>query len=95
MSSNKINVSKDDAVFLSWTEVLKRYVTVYINKLNVLCIVVKLSYHVWSCRVAFGTGHMQTCAVLSRGVRERFDKHVDGHLRGKMLVHLLPHESGG
>lgn len=46
-------------------------------------------------RMASGTGHMQTRAVLSRSIRKRFDKHADGHIRGEVFVHLLPHEPGG
>lgn len=38
---------------------------------------------------------MQTRAVLPRGVGKRFDKHPDGHIRGKMFVHLLSNEPGG
>jgi hypothetical protein len=46
-------------------------------------------------RMASGTGYMQARTVFSRGVGERFDKHVDGDFRGKMLVHLLSNEPGG
>lgn len=45
--------------------------------------------------MASGTGHMQTRAVLPRGVGERLDKHLDGHIRGEMFVHLLSDEPGG
>lgn len=45
--------------------------------------------------MAFRSGHMQARAVLSGSVGERVDKHADGHIRGTVLVHLLPDEPGG
>lgn len=38
---------------------------------------------------------MQARAVLPRSVRERFDKHPNGHIGGTVPVHMLPNESGG
>jgi len=45
--------------------------------------------------VAFRIGYLQTRAILSRSIGKRVDKHVDGDIRRKVLIHLLPDESGG
>lgn len=45
--------------------------------------------------MAFRIGYLQARAILPGSVGERVDKHVDGHIRREVLIHLFPNEPGG